>query len=385
MSTVSRVHSYSNVAIARLIFLAVSAMLFCNAPCNGQSLAEAWHRSIDYRSSMFNECYVEFTAILTTKSGSEETAVKAWVKGDKIRNDVRSVDGVGQSIVSGDTYICLHPGDKTPVVALCSERPDIWQHLGIVNPASIGATLGGMATFRGGKHDWLLESLIRGGTADRIEPVGQFRYVFQQERLLPLGVPVPALLKFDSPEEFLLANPGTDTVSLEITTEASFSEEAQGQLVSYKVKQSRLDGSMKSDILLTNQFKYHEDANAWFPSKSEWLQHYNGEEYQRRITTVNLVKLDSVDDIVFTVEGLGLADGTSIRDLSSGLKVTYGQITEGKLVFPEHKQIEMQPSEGVSPEKRNRTLVFLGTNLILIAAILAVFWYRSGRDNSKGN
>lgn len=342
----------------------------------GQGFGGALGQHREYRSSNFSECHASLRVITELGDDLRERDVTVWVKGDRIRNDIARPDGRTVGVINGDTCISVLQGMNSLTICDTSENPDMWQFLGLVHPGSIGATRTVLDVYRNGKHPWLLESaLVNPG----IEFTGGYDsskdstvYSAELQQRIPVGFTNDEMKKAGSFDAYLKQHPDAETFDVKVAYQVQFSAEFDGQLVSFHQKQSALDGSNATDVKLFNVYTFDNDSQLWFPSSSSWEVQYNGKLVEKRTVEVSSIDFSGVDDKVFTVDGLGFADGTVVSDRRATPRS--GVIQNGKLRLP--KVVSPVRSTPLTARNKMSKKIFVGINLILMSVVLIILVFR---------
>jgi hypothetical protein len=383
--------SFACAICGRAQFIQASAALLAFAATTSICIAQesefaiSMSRVVEHRLSAYKECHAQITSTSEEKGSQYKVAIEAWVKGDRIRNDMTSPSGLSHSIVSGGTYIAIHPGEESPLVAPTSEKSDVWQYLGIVHPASVGVSSMGLDIYRGGENHWISKGWMRSNDArkkmKKTVEGNLIKYALQMPSEFPVGVPFESLRDPERLREYLKDNPETTIVNLELRNEAVFSTVMNGQLVSYYQSQSRPNGENLTETILTNQYAFDTASGYWVPTTSESEVRFNGEVLKKTVTTVELIEFLPVKDSVFTVEGIGFPEGTRIRERDNAGMPRTAFIENGKRVYPKFDEyIEGTTPIPVLDNGRWRKFL-MGINFLVISLVAAVLLFRYWRRN----
>lgn len=366
----------------RTFFLTIQASVLIHGVCYGEQFRDAMNSLIEYRLSKFSECHARIRSTSEVLGKVREAEIEVWVKGDKIRNDVKRFGAVSHSIVNDGVYIVRQAGDKSPWIAPIVEKPDIWQYLGLVHPASIGVSRSGIDICRGGENHFIGKSLLKSANEFKQTLEGDLvKYSIDLPGQLPIGVPIDILQDPGRLASYLEDNPATEVVSLELKYELVFSTRMDGHLVSYYQSQSRVGGGKRTEVSLVNAFANEDVSGIWTPEKSEWELRFDGAVHERTVATVDFIEFSPVDDIIFTAEGVGFEEGSKVRDRSDPNRPKTAVITDGKLVYPKIEDFTVDAVPTSAPDNGRARKNFFGVNLLLISFVVSYLLFRRLRQN----
>lgn len=328
------------------------------------------------RSSRFGMVHAVMSISSQTPGGTTETSLEAWAKGDKLRNDVASNRGKAYAIVNGNEYICKYPGDSVPIIDACSKHTDVWKHLGMIHPGCVGATYRGYDGLRNGKFRWIFDNGL--GEVKLEFPEAGRRILGVKELRVPRGVSLLEIRKYGSNKEYLQENPEADFVALRHEFELVFSKSVNGELVKYRKVQEKAGGGSRTELLLRNQHDFDEASGYWYVSQCDWEHYANGELFSKTRVMVNSIDFSEFDDVVFSIEGLDLTDGSVIHDRSDNGRTKAATIRDGRLSFA--GTMDESRVEKPLPTVSNRgTRAFFIANFVVSSLLLATWWSRKRR------
>jgi hypothetical protein len=319
--------------------LAITSFSFVNSVFgdeNGDAFVSDVKEFKATRHLVFDQCHLVMTNQNKLRKDSIALKREIWTKNGKIRVDSIYDRGRDISIVDGNTYIAANAGIELVRVGDTAVYEDVYRHLGILSPIAIGDTNQTTGGYSDDKDSWICELIsrkLKSSTAERVVSGQVVTYVISSEPNIPINMSKEQKELFTrQPEDLFRAYPEIKRSLSKVVHEIAFDRSHQNQLAR-RITQQTTEG--QPVIVVSSEITYAslESSVLSYPKKVEIKIRSDERETESRLITIDLIEVGDVDDLVLTVEGLSLPDGTPVGQFSANGPPRLAIVKDGKVSF----------------------------------------------------
>lgn len=341
----------------------VAVFLLCSGP-DGHALSQSPGELLEQQAAAYPDSgRIRLTRRIVRNfrdkdSVSRAATIEVWFDGDKLRNDIVQEGVTKKYVVANGKYIAKHDDQTVVVVGNAAEYNDVSEMFGMMHPKWLFMDLGsGSHAGRPSRSSVLNLDAIRrqGGFAISGVAPGEREYHRETTRSRP--VEIPAGYDHSIPDQswsrFRRQFPDVQFLAFSDISSLIFRAAAPPYLNQYKLRTETEGGDHVHEESL--QIKYASGTNA--PLIEHVVHEIRVNGFLAEETSISLLdfELDPISPLIFTLEGLGLTEGTHIRDHSaSDAPSSAGVIVDGKPVLiassaaPHDRQSTLTERAGIS-------------------------------------
>jgi hypothetical protein len=276
---------------------------------------------------------------LIEEPGGTPRQIEAWCKGNCLRNDYFDKDNIriGFCVYAAGDYIQCLPQETVVTFG----RIGLTKGLPVsrlIHPAQIGCCDISQIFGEFSSDRWLLEDYLDKSDFESKVSSAVNKSIdasISSSIYVPSGFTREEMSGYKSFADFIRDHPERSVYRSDIRVDLLFNKSYGTDLVHYKSSQQDEGVEGNWTAVMANTFDVVPDFPFPVVKTSEWTAYFAGEIVESLDINIETIEFAPIGDEVFTLSGLGLQEGSSIRNIREPSRYRNGFVKNGSAVFIE--------------------------------------------------